>query len=89
MIQITDHNTGKTANYATKGAEFIDSIFTPGATVPPLHKVKNRKNERLYFITPEQGIARRHLDGFICQFKKQDDGKIYFFHTLDKITITE
>lgn len=41
------------------------------------------------YNTPEQGIARRHLDGFICQFKKQDNGKIYFFHTLDKITITE
>ena len=60
--------------YATTDSEMVDSLFNDGSgTLEKFHKIKHNKNESLFYITEDYGVA-------IC--KGRDNGAM-----LVKITI--
>lgn len=44
--------------YATSDSELINSLFNDGSgTLDKFHKIKHNKNESLFYITEESGVA--------------------------------
>lgn len=44
--------------YATSDSELINSLFNDGfGTLEKFHKIKHNKNESLFYITEESGVA--------------------------------
>lgn len=44
--------------YATSDSELINSLFNDGSgTMDKFHKIKHNKNESLFYITEESGVA--------------------------------
>lgn len=76
--------------YALDDNELIDSLFNDGeGTLCPLYKIKERKNDVLFFIDSESGFGFNRY-GIPFKFSTLNGKKIYF-HTFDydKKTFTE
>jgi hypothetical protein len=62
--------------YATSDSEMVDSLFNDGeGTLEKFHKIKHNKNESLFFLTEDYGVA-------IC--KGRDNGGMLIKFTMIK-----
>lgn len=62
--------------YATSDSEMVDSLFNDGSgTLEKFHKIKHNKNESLFYITEDSGVA-------IC--KGRDNGGMLIKFTIIK-----
>ena len=63
--------------YATSDSEMVDSLFNEGeGTLEKFHKVKHNKNESLFYITEDYGVA-------ICKGKNNGGMLIKFTMIVD------
>ena len=63
--------------YATSDSEMIDSLFNDGSgTLEKFHKIKQNKNESLFYITENSGVA-------ICKGKDNGGMLIKFTMIID------
>lgn len=58
--------------YATSDSEMVDSLFNDGeGTLEKFHKIKHNKNESLFYITDDYGVAigkGRDSGGMLIKF---------------------
>lgn len=90
MLIIEDNTSGKVRKFATSDSEFVDSLFNDGGgTLTPLYKITKQKNAVLYWLNSESGVFVRTLPTPLWgKFSKLGNGKKFYQHTLDKITLT-
>ena len=91
MLTITDNTTGKTRKYATSDSELVDSLFNDGSeTLEKIHKITKQKGAILYWLNSESGVFYRKFPTPLWgKFCKLENGKNFYQHTFDKITLNQ
>lgn len=91
MLMITDNTTGKFRRYATTDAELVNSLFTEGGTLDRLYNITNhnKKQAVFYWTSEEAGVYLYEPTGLWGKFRKLKNGRFWYQHTLDKITLIE
>ena len=91
MLIITDNTTGKVRRYATSDAELVDSLFNEGGTLDRLWNITNHhaKQAIFYWTSEDAGVYLYTPTGLWGKFRKLKNGRFFYQHTLDKITLIE